>query len=38
MNVVGFNVPEGVNGGRFSYAPGVLTVNENVIGSFSAGL
>lgn len=38
LNVAGFNILEGMNGGRFNYAPGVLTVNENGIASFSAGL
>ncbi|MCP9928696.1 hypothetical protein [Cyanobium sp. CH-040] len=34
LNVAGFNVLEGISGGRFSYAPGVLTVNENGIATF----
>ncbi len=38
LNVAGFNVLEGINGGRFSYAPGVLTVNQDGIASFSSVL
>ncbi|WP_254968979.1 hypothetical protein [Cyanobium sp. CH-040] len=38
LPVAGFNLLEGINGGRFSYAPGILTVNENGIASFSPGL
>jgi hypothetical protein len=36
--VSGFNILEGINGGRFSYGPGLLTVDENGIASFSSGL
>lgn len=38
LNVAGFNLLEGINGGRFAYAPGVLTVNENGVASFSTGV
>lgn len=39
LKVAGFNVLEGINGGRFSYAPGILTVNEHgIAASFEAGL
>ncbi|MGB5136055.1 MAG: hypothetical protein WBN89_12865 [Prochlorococcaceae cyanobacterium] len=34
LNVAGLNVLEGINGGRFSYAPGLLTVDENGIAIF----
>lgn len=38
LNVAGFNILEGINGGRFAYAPGVLTVNENGIATFGSEL
>lgn len=38
LNVAGFNVLAGIKGGRFSYSPGVLTVNEDGIASFRPDL
>ncbi len=38
LRLGGFEVLEGINGGSFSYASGVLTVDNNGIASFTAAL
>lgn len=38
LPVAGINYLEGINGGRFAFEPGILTVNDQGAASFSAGL
>ena len=38
INVAGFNILEGVNGGRFDFAPGILNVNNQGVASFTAAM
>jgi hypothetical protein len=37
LSVAGINYLEGINGGRFAYAPGILTVSDQGVATFAAG-
>lgn len=38
LGVWGFNYLEGINGGRFAYEPGILTVDNQGVATFALGL
>lgn len=38
LSVAGINYLEGINGGRFAYAPGILTVSDQGVATFAAAL